>query len=146
MIEITQEQSIAYTEVLEVLRHITRQDFQKIPSNIINYYNSHKAENYNFSIDESKPFAEQKLSKKTKVILAILFRDYWATEEEREKIKKNESNDLIKLEEEKRKQYNTDELFQKDNNHISNSLSITEYKKPKWYQKLWMSIIGKLKK
>ena len=149
MIEVTQEQAIAYTEVLEVLKHISKQDFEKIPSKLINYYNLNKAENYNFFIDESKSFSEQKLSKKAKVILAILFRDYWATDEQRKKIKQKEAYDIMQIEKEKSEKYNPDNLFKENNNNnnpVPNSQAIIEYKKPKWYQKIWMVLTGKFKK
>ena len=51
-------------------------------------------DSYNFEIDINKSFEEQVLLEKTKIVLAILFRDYWATEIQREKIKQKENYDI----------------------------------------------------
>lgn len=99
---VTKEQSMAYTEVIEVLKHMEEIEVNKIPKEIINYYQENRDISYDFKIDAEKSFQEQTLLEQTKVILAILFRDYWATEEQKEKIKQKEKYDLNKLEEEKK--------------------------------------------
>ena len=48
-----------------------------------------------------------------KIIIAILFRDYWATDAQREKILAKEKYDRVQLEKQKRKQYNSDDIFKK---------------------------------
>ena len=73
----------AYTEVLDILKHISKEDYEKIPKSEISVFEENCNKNYNFTYDENKTLDEQNVSEITKVIIAILFRDYWATKEQR---------------------------------------------------------------
>lgn len=73
-----------------------------------------------------------------------MFRDYWANDNQREKIIAKQNYDRIKLEEQKREKYNPDELFKKkkiyavkenENEEEINNLPI-EVKKEKFYEKI----------
>ena len=75
----------------------------------------------------------------TKAVLANIFRDYWATPYQRERILAKEKYDLEKLEEEKRVKYNPDDVF-KNKEEIrkeqkNNNLPV-EIKKEKFFTKL----------
>lgn len=73
----------AYTEVLDILKHISKEDYEKLPKSKIKVFEENCNKNYNFTYDENKTLDEQNVSEITKVIIAILFRDYWATKEQR---------------------------------------------------------------
>ena len=73
----------AYTEVLDILKHISKEDYEKIPKSKIKVFEENSNKNYNFTYDENKTLDEQNVSEITKVIIAILFREYWATKEQR---------------------------------------------------------------
>ena len=73
----------AYTEVLDILKYISKEDYEKIPKSKIKVFEENSNKNYNFIYDENKILDEQNVSEITKVIIAILFRDYWATKEQR---------------------------------------------------------------
>ena len=73
----------AYTEVLDILKYISKEDYEKIPKSKITVFEENSNNNYNFTYDENKTLDEQNVSEITKVIIAILFRDYWATKEQR---------------------------------------------------------------
>lgn len=70
----------AYKEVIEVLKHVSKEDYDKIPQDKINLFKKCANENYNFTYDINKTLDEQNVSKKAKTIIAILYRDYWATD------------------------------------------------------------------
>ena len=105
---INDEYSNAYTEVYEILKYIPKVDYEKLPKNMINLLKCNKNDNYVFRYDVNKTLTEQNVSKKAKTIIAIFFRDYWATSKQREIIKANEERDFKLLEEEKQKKYNID--------------------------------------
>lgn len=140
------EYANAYSEVLEILNHIPKSDYNKIPNNIIKLFTTNKNKEYIFNYDVNKTLNEQNVSKKAKTIIAILFRDYWATPYQREKILAKERYDVSKLEKEKREQYNPDSLFKErqvtKKETISDNLSIVEYKEENFVQKL----LNKIKK
>ena len=53
-------------------------------------------ENYDFKVDINKSFEEQNLLDETKAILANIFRDYWATPYQKERIEAKEKYDRQK--------------------------------------------------
>ena len=105
----------AYVEVLEILKHIPILEYNKIPNEIIENMQLKADKQYKYIVTHFDDFQEQEMLKETETILAVLFRDYWATEEQRKKILKKEKDDLNILEEEKKKIYNPDNIFKKAN-------------------------------
>lgn len=105
------EYANAYSEVLEILNHIPKSDYDKIPNNMIELFTTNQNKEYIFSYDVNKTLNEQNVSKKAKTIIAILFRDYWATEHQKEKILAKEKYDLEQIENKKREKYSSDNIF-----------------------------------
>jgi len=103
----------AYKEVIEILKYVPQESVNKIPQTMIETFKAKMDKNYVFKVDISKNFEEQELLDETKAILANIFRDYWATPYQKEKIEEQEKYDRRKLEEEKSKQYNPDDIFKK---------------------------------
>lgn len=132
------EYANAYSEVLEVLNHMSKEDYDKIPKDMIDMFQINCNNEYQFKYDLKKEFEEQEISKRAKLILAILFRDYWATPHQKEKIIAKQNSDRQKLEQQKIEKYNPDNIFKKKNiekEDASNSLPI-ELKKETIYQKI----------
>lgn len=73
----------AYTEVLDILKYISKEDYEKIPKSKIKVFEENSNKNYSFTYDKNKTLDEQNVSEIAKAIIAILFRDYWATKEQR---------------------------------------------------------------
>jgi len=124
----------AYAEVLEILKYVSKEDYNKIPKERIELFEKNANINYDFSYDINKTLDEQNVSKKAKTIIAILFRDYWATDAQREKIKAKEQYDRKIKEEENREKYNSDNLFQKQDlvknteDIMTEEVAMVEYK------------------
>ena len=124
----------AYKEVIEILKYIPEIDYNKIPKYLIEKFEKDAEKDYNYNVTEFEDFDKQPMLKETKAILAVIFRDYWATEEQREIIRSNEKFDIRKNEETKRNEYNPDDIFakrrEKDNieekSDNNNSLVIVE--------------------
>ena len=107
------EYANAYSEVVEILKHISEEDYNKIPKDKLEFYKTNANKNYVFTYNPSKTLSEQNVSKIAKGTIALLFRDYWATEAQREKIIAKQNYDRQKLEEEKREKYNVN-VFNKE--------------------------------
>ena len=133
--EVTKEQAKAYTEVIEILKYVPKEDVEKISKDKLKFYQENMDIEYDFKIDVNKNFEEQELSKTAKIILAIIFRDYWATPKQREKILKKEKYDMQQLELKKQKNYDTSDLFKKKKEIQSNldETQLVVYKEEKWY-------------
>ncbi|MBQ3409549.1 MAG: hypothetical protein IJH12_10155 [Clostridia bacterium] len=104
----------AYTEVVEILKYVPSDDVRKIPQDKIDFYKDNMDTSYCYRIDETINFEEQELSEETKSILANIYRDYWATEYQKKRIKDKERYDIEIIEEEKQKKYNPDDIFKKN--------------------------------
>lgn len=130
----------AYKEVLKILEHVKTEDVAKIPKEMIEMFKKNQDNYYEFKINMNKPFDEQKLMKETKAILANIFRDYWATEYQKEKILQKEKYDTKKEEIELRNKCNPDNLFknkarQSNDEKSKNRLPI-KVESQKFYAKL----------
>lgn len=131
----------AYKEVIEILKYVPKESVDKIPQTMLDTFNAKMDKTYNFSIDINKSFEEQELLEETKAILANIFRDYWATPYQKERIEAKEKYDRQKIEEEKRANCNYD-IFKKENktenkeNEVNDSNLPIEVKKEKFYEKI----------
>ena len=136
----------AYKEVIELLKYFPRESVEKIPKEELELYKKNMDNTYEYEVDKTKPFNEQKMLDKTKAIFAIIFRDYWASEYQRERILAKEKYDLQKLEEERRKKYNPDDIFKdkeiKDTQlkQEDESKSMILVNEEKWYNKIFNKI------
>lgn len=104
----------AYTEVLEVLRHFSKKEYYKIPKEKIDFYRENMDRDYQFKIDPNIDLAKQNISKEANAILISLFRDYFATEAQKEILKKLLNINQEKLDAERREKYNPDDIFKKN--------------------------------
>ena len=137
----------AYKEVRAVLGLFSKEDLDKIPQNIINAIEKNIDKNYNFVMNE---FDESLLLDETKALLVIIYRDYFATNEEKEIMNKKFELDTKKAKDELsfNEDQNSIEIKYKRNKKeleklekISN-LPI-EVEKIKWYVK-FINIIKRL--
>ena len=136
----------AFSEVYEILSYLNENDYNKIPNEVICAIEKNRNLDYVYYIDESIDFVEQEMMEETRAILFNLFRDYFATDSQKEKIFKIQERERLKIEEEKKLKYSVnvfeniknektvkinEERIDETNNKI-NSLVKAE----KWYIKL----------
>lgn len=115
-----EEYAVACTEVLEILNYISKEDYNKVPRDVIQVLEKNKKDDIVFLYNPWKDINEQKMSETGRVMLASFFRDYWATDEQRNKIKAFQNNKRYQIEEENRQKYNTD-IFKNRNTTINES-------------------------
>lgn len=137
----------AYTEVIEILSHFSKEEYNKIPEEKISFYKKHMDKDYIYNINPEIDLSEQKVSKEANAILISLFRDYFATEKQRQSL-----NNLLNQNQEKAKikKYNSNDIFKRkitdeeestSNNEFSQN-SLIKIKEVSFIQK----IIEKVKK
>lgn len=141
------EYSNAYSEVLEILKYISKEDYEKIPNSKIELFETNHNKEYIFKYNPNKTLDEQNVSKTAKAIIAILFRDYWATELQKEKIIAKQNYDRMQLEEKKKERYNSNNIFKNKKEKIildatdqEQKLDLIEINNIKWYKKVWKFI------
>ncbi len=126
----------AYKEVLEILKYLPQESIDKIPKDLLYTFEYNKDKNYKFNIEEGKCFDEQILLDETKAILANIFRDYWATSKQKERIDNKQNYDRKLLEEQKQIKYDPNNIFKnKEKQCEENNLPI-EVKKDNFISRL----------
>lgn len=134
----------AYKEVMGILNFVPKESVDKIPQTMLDTFKAKMDNDYNFKVDINKSFQEQNLLEETKAIFANIFRDYWSTPYQKERIEAKEKYDRQKIEEEKAEKYNPDDLFKKkkieteeDNEEIKEISNLPiEVKKERFYEKI----------
>lgn len=143
---IAENYACAYKEVIEVLKYTKREDVNKIPKSRILLWRINMNKDYDFKIDTTKILEEQNLSKEAKAIIANIFKKYWATDYQKERIEAKEKYDIEQMEKEKYQKYNPDDIFKNRKQNIqqeevaSETVSMVEYKEP-----LFKRILNKIK-
>ena len=142
---------IAYAEIDEILNLLEDKYRDKVPEKVRAFFKEEKMVDYKPTIDVNTPLIQQDLKRETIVLLAILNINYWCENEEEKQFFLNE---LAKNEDEKKKleeKYNQDNLFKKRPEEKqefvhTEELSVIEYKKPNFIQKLLNKIARLFKK
>ena len=122
-------------ELDEILKHLSKENLEKIPYEIRKKIHDEKDNNYIWNFDNTKPLSEQNINRKTIAILAYLNTEYLLSEEQKKFMKKIYRNNEQKLEQAKREKYNSENIFKKQN-----EVNLIEVKKEKWYKKIFMFI------
>ena len=120
------EYANAYSEVNEILKSISKEDYEKIPKSKIELFKKCSNPNYKFNYNPNLTLEKQNVSKRARAIIAILFRDYWATDIQRNKIVKMQKNEFSRLEMEKEKKYDVNNIFNNAKKNKENTTSDNE--------------------
>ena len=80
---ITNEFAEASAEINEILGYLPTEYVEKIPAKLREFFNKVKKVDYVSKIDPYKQLDEQELTPKTKILLTVIYRNYWCNEEER---------------------------------------------------------------
>ena len=139
----TTEYQLAYSEVIEILKYISKEELNKIPPKMLEMFKENASNKNDFTYNPNKTLQEQNVSETARTIIAILFRDYWATSEQKKKILSVQNSERERIRQEK---YNSYNLFKKsqqvenieENMQIKN-VAMVEYKEP-LLKKIWYKI------
>ena len=104
----------ALVEVDAVLSCLDYNEYKKIPTDIIDAIENNKDEEYTYDYDEELEYEDWSLMPETKAILYNIFKQYLATEEQRKYLQQKERLENYKIESEKIKKYNSENLFKKE--------------------------------
>ncbi len=122
----------AYKEIYEILRIFPRELVDKVPKEKMEFFYNNMDKNYQYEITK-ETFSETTMLEETVAIFTILFRDYWSTDEQREKILNFQKQAEAQIEKENAQKYNPDNLFKKQNtrenirnNEVNEEISLIE--------------------
>ena len=76
----------AFSEVNEILSYLSKENYNKIPKEVIDAIEENKDNDYVFFIDTTIPFEEQEILEESKAILFNIYKDYLSNDEIKDKI------------------------------------------------------------
>ena len=121
-------------------------EVDKVPEDMREMFEECSNKEHKFKYDFSKRMDEQDFLEDTKLILAILYRDYWATPEKRKELLTKDRYNREKVEIEKRIKYNPDNLFKDKNKNVDYKVEKIENKEMTVHKEsLIRRIINKIK-
>lgn len=139
----------SFKEVYDILKNTDQELLEKIPVKFINFIEDNMNVDYQTNIKMDLEIDKQKLLKETESILSLIYRSYWATDEEKQNLKMKDKEELLKIEELKKRQYkDMNQIFRKrkDLNQITLDNNMIVIKKESFIKKIFnkiLSIIGR---
>ena len=144
---ITEEYRKALVEVLEIIKCLEESEKEKIPKEIIKFYEINKSKTYEPDLNLDDDLSKIELMNKTREILAGLYIDYLCESEED---KQNYISKLHQIEEkveaEKREKYNPDTIFENRKQPIQEETSMITVEKQSFFSKILEKIKNLFKK
>lgn len=139
---VTKEFAEASAEINEILKYMPDEELKKIPSKLREFFREVASKDYVTNINPDLPLDEQDIKEKTKDIIALIYRNYWCSEEERKELDQKLIENDRKFEEELREKYNPDNIF-KNNVTTTKKEEPEEVKEAKIEQSLVPQETGK---
>lgn len=101
----------SFKEVYDILENTEEDLLSKIPYSFMNFIKNNMNVDYKTSINLNETIDKQHLLKETEAILSLIYRSYWATDEEKNEFAKKDNLELIKEEEQKKEQYQGKDIY-----------------------------------
>lgn len=135
----------AFSEVEQIINLMPSNLASRIPLEFKQIIQLEKSKTYMSNITE--PIEQCELKTETIIILALIYRDFLCSKEERSNLIARDTHNLVELEKELREKYNPDNIF-KNRNTIQYSqeesqteqTAVVEYKEKTFLQKLFNKI------
>lgn len=108
----------SYNEILEILKYIPSEEYEKIPKDKIDVFKKHKDPSYQFEYNPFKSLNEQDVLRETKVLIVGLFRDVVASDVQKERLNIILNCNEKKYQDKLNEKYKYDEIFHKKQKNI----------------------------
>ena len=130
----------AFKEVDEILKHTDIYLVNEIPKKFIYFLRANMNNDYKFNVQEGLCLNKQNISEEANNILALIYRDYWATEEEKRELEANDENYISTLEAETEIKF---PVNNKANNTTkeNENMQLMNIEKVPWYKKIYYKIL-----
>ncbi len=144
----------AYKEVFDILEHLDKKLYEKIPNKFIEFIKTNMDKEYIPKINYNKSIVNQPLMKETKVVLSLIYRNYFLTDVEKNEISGKTDGNLentLNITEVKKKTIKHDpdinKIFDSRKNksiEVKENISLSK-DKVRWYRKLINKILNIVK-
>ena len=147
----TIEYKQSLTELNRIIHYMDEDYLKKLPQKFIEFVNSNMDKEYTPNIDKNIPLNEQNLKDDTKVLLSLLYRNYWCDSKKKKTLLQEDLIEKNNLEKKLREKYNPDNVFKNNSNKTKTYIEpkkdeqhteLIKYKEKKWYQKIFAKILS----
>ena len=127
----------AMYEVNVILNNTDKSLVQLIPEKVLNFIKENAQKQKEFIYDKNKRLKDQEISNITRGVIALIYRDYFCTEEQRKMYNDYYKKLKEQLELEKRDLYDVEKMFKKNSQTKSEEITdLKPYKKETIWTKL----------
>ena len=143
----TLEYKQSLKEVNTILTLMGKEYINKLPNKLINFIKENMDNSYISDINVNTPINEQPIKNDTKILLSLLYRNYWCSEEKKRELLEQDAYLKSEREKEIHEKYNPDNIFKTkqqkiiSEENIVNNVSMVEYK-----ESLFKRILIKVKR
>lgn len=114
--EMNNELKEAAVEINSIFKYMELDILNKIPDKIKIFFKNIASDKYIFEYDQEKPLKEQNIKNETKGIIALLYRDYICTKEEKEEYIKKYNQYIENVRQSQKGKSNVNDIFKNANN------------------------------
>ena len=111
----------AYTEVLEILKHIPEEELNRIPKTELQFYEDNCDKNYKYDYDASIGVERQTISREASTVIVAIYMNYFANERQKSIIEEILKQNSVKEEKEKSEKYDVNKIFEKNAENVENT-------------------------
>lgn len=143
--------SNSFTEVYYILQNTERELVNKIPLKFVNFLKDNMNSSYIPNIKTDVPIDQQNILEETEAILSLIYRSYWATDEEKKEFAITDKKDFINNEILKKENYKGKDIYNlfKNKGNLNDIVlldSLVTIKKENFIKKFFNKILKILKK
>ena len=102
----------AFKEVYDILGNTEIELIEKIPTKFMDFIKVNMNVNYKTNIKFDEPIDNQPLLKETEAILSLIYRSYWASDEEKQELATKSQKEFVEIEEKKKEEYQGKDIYQ----------------------------------
>lgn len=141
----------SFKEVYDILENTENELLSKIPTKFMNFIKDNMDNNYKTNIAQNVDIDKQQLLKETEAVLSLIYRSYWATDEEKQEFAIKDKNEFIEKEEKKREKYQGKDIYQvfeerKNINRITIDNNLVVIKKENFIKRFFHKMLNKILK
>lgn len=130
----TLEYKQSLSELNTILSLMGMEYSNKLPKKLIKFIKENMDNSYISDINVNTPINEQPIKNDTKILLSLLYRNYWCSEEKKKLLLEEDASFKSKHEKELYEKYNPDKVFKNKTQkiiceeRIAENISMVEYK------------------
>ena len=101
----------SFKEVYVILENTDNELLSKIPAKFMNFIKANMNNEYETKIDLNVDINKHPLLKETEAILSLIYRSYWATNEEKKEFALKDKNEFIEKEKQKKEEFQGKDIY-----------------------------------